>query len=84
MYKNMYNDIVYSYTQYIYKEYNQVKNLDIIYIIGLKTVTHIFKFLLLNNIDNKIIKNYCIKSYYYYCEFILQIQNKYLYFMLLK
>ena len=79
MFKQMYNDIVYSYTLYICKEYSQVKKFATIYIVGLKTVSHIFKFLLLNNIDHTIIQTYCIKSYYYYCEFILQIQNNNIY-----
>jgi hypothetical protein len=79
MYKTIYNEIVYEYTQYIYKEYGEVNQFDRIYIIGLKTLTHIFKFLLLNNIDNDTIKIYCIKSYYYFCEFILQIQSKNIY-----
>ena len=73
MLKKMYNNLVYSYTLYIYKEYSQVTSFA--YIIGLKTITHIFKFLLLHNIDHAIINTSCIKSYYYYCEFILQIQN---------
>ena len=79
MYKTIYNDVVYSYTQYIYKEYSQVNHLDRIYMIGLRTLTHIFKFLLLNNIDHAIIKTNCIKSYHYFCEFILQIQNNNIY-----
>lgn len=75
MFKSLYNDIVHSYTRYIYKEYGQCPNYDSIYIIGLKTVTHVFKFAIINNIDNDTISKYCIKSYYYYCEFISQIQN---------
>ena len=75
MYKTLYNELVYSYTRYICKEYSHVNNLARIYIIGLRTLTHIFKFLLLANIPMPNIKTHCIKSYYYYCEFILQIQN---------
>ena len=75
MYKTLYNEVVYSYTEYICKEYIHIHNFTRIYIIGLRTLTHIFKFLLLTNITADKIKDSCIKSYYYYCEFILQIQN---------
>ena len=75
MYKTLYNEVVYSYTRYICKEYSHINHFARIYIIGLRTLTHVFKFLLLTNINVDKIKNYCVQSYYYYCEFILQIQN---------